>query len=312
MMKYKSKISFFLKSIFCILILFFCAEITSGLYFNNSDSNGNFHFPNIKQLYPVIKKFDYGRFQTFPEVYEAYKEYLRPPEGIKYKKRPLIFFIDSFAYGYGLDAEQSVSAKLSEYAKRPVYNYSFIGWGVQHILWLLHNEKDLNKIQNPEYAIYIFIEDHYRRMIAPIYFPEVSYSQKLYNEKNGKFYPEQNIKFYYRSYLYRMLSYKASVYFLTSDIFKEKREEKFVRYLMEGNRLIQEKWPGIKFVVLLFPANYFKNDFDTIKIRIKNEQIKNKKNNIIIIDGREILKEKNEYENLDSDKYFLPNSHPTE
>lgn len=307
LLKYKNQIKITIKVLLYTVLVLLIAEFFSALLINNLDSCGNFKFPPISRIPSILKKLDYFRFTTFENIYSGVKINLRTPIGTEFKKKPLIFFVDSYAYGYGLENEQTISAQISKYTKRPVYNYSFIGWSVQHILWLLKNEKDLDNIKNPEYAIYIFIEDHYRRMQVPIYFSALSYSQLLFTEKNGKFYPEKNIKFYYRSYLYRLLSYRFSFNILKPRLpcFKNRTENKLVKYLKEENRVLKEKWPDIKFVVLFFPTAYEDNDFDSIEEKVEKE-------GIIVIDGRKIFKNATDSGDWDDDKYYLPNFHPTE
>lgn len=66
--------------------------------------------------------------------YENEKIAMRNPEGLNYKKLPIILFGCSFTYGDGLNNNQTFSYKLSHLAKRPVYNRAECGWGVQHML----------------------------------------------------------------------------------------------------------------------------------------------------------------------------------
>lgn len=231
-------IPFFVAMTIVLLLLLF-AEFYAALVVNNINEANKHNFPKISQIKKIIAKFDYDKFTTFDKAYVELKKTVRPPAGLNFqKKRPLIFFIDSYTYGAGLEEKGTLPFQISQYTKRPVYNCSVCGWGVQHILYLLRNEKDLENIKNPEYAIYLLIEDHFRRAISPFPFSDVPYSVQLYREKNGQLYEQEGIKFYQRSYLYRYLSQWLSFLMVRSPLFTEFKENLLIKYLKEEKKLL--------------------------------------------------------------------------
>lgn len=54
----------------------------------------------------------------------------------------------------GLANEKTFAAKLSNATKRPVYNRSYHGWGIQHMLYQLEDPKTFEELPEPEYVIF--------------------------------------------------------------------------------------------------------------------------------------------------------------
>ena len=81
------------------------------------------------------------------------------------KAKSIVVMGCSFAYGKDIETEDTLAYKLQKYSKRKVYNYAYPAHGIQYVLYKLQyspffEQKDLN----PEYVIYVFINDHLRRM----------------------------------------------------------------------------------------------------------------------------------------------------
>ena len=86
------------------------------------------------------------------------------PAGINYTNMPVILFGCSYGWGVELNDNQTFQYKLSELTKRPVYNKSITGWGVQHMLYHLRQKDFYSTVPKPEYVIYLYITDHISRM----------------------------------------------------------------------------------------------------------------------------------------------------
>ena len=83
--------------------------------------------------------------------------------------KPIVLFGCSFAFGFGIDDEQTFSYKLSKYTNRTVYNRGLCGGGIQHVLYQLRREDFYKEIPEPEYVIYLYISNHIRRMYKYAY-----------------------------------------------------------------------------------------------------------------------------------------------
>ena len=186
----------------------------------------------------------------------AYKSLLSPdkfrkPEGLNYTKRPILLFGCSFAYGQGLEDKDTFGYKLSQFAKRPVYNYSMFGKGFQHALYVLRHNYIDKSVKNPEYAIYVFIEDQIRRIYSNVcmgdFVGQPSYALdgalNLYETKD--YYPIY--RQFYTFYYVNNLIYEK---FLKHDY---RRHNRYVNaYLNQIYRELKRRYPDIKFVVLLY------------------------------------------------------------
>jgi len=181
---------------------------------------------------------------------------------------------------------------------------AFPSYGVQHTLWLLHNSSRFDEIKNPEYAIYIFIDDHFRRALSAFPFVNFPYSESFYEIRNGKIYEESKSRqFIYHSYFYRLLSFYIGNFKYTSPFFKDYREDKVITLFKEEKRLFEERYPDIKFVVMMFP--YSLNNDASFLDKIRKEGIQ-------VVDGYKIFKKQTDTEFQHQEEWFLPNDHPTE
>ena len=153
-----------MKKIFYILIinlvLIFIFLGCLELYLYNSHKK---HYPDVSYK---IKKVHYNN------ILSLYR--LSPVEGEFYTKRPILLLGCSYAYGQGLNRNQTLGFKLSNMTKRPVYNYSLPGKGLQNTLFLLENKMLDKNIKNPEYIIYVFMSDQIRRLYSTVCFHDYS------------------------------------------------------------------------------------------------------------------------------------------
>lgn len=160
----------------------------------------------------------------------------------------IFIFGCSFAYGSPLEADENFSAYLAEDTKYSVYNYAYGGWGIQHFLALLENY-DFSSIKSPKYVIYIYMSDHIRRMYSKYYeFFNTCYFRYLY--KNNKLYVDKlNLP---TLYIYRKLNMQYIKYLSNSEKYKTKNFFLFSKYIEKINTLIQQKFPGSKFIILVY------------------------------------------------------------
>lgn len=189
-----------------------------------------------------IKRMSYDR------LFEIYK--FRPTEGREYTKRPVVILGCSYAYGLGLDVEDTLGHKLSLYTKRPVYNFSIYGKGLQNTLYLLQNNM-IEPVDNPEYVFYIFMSDQIRRLYSTVCFEDYIGYPLYKTDKNGnlvlksKYYP-----IYKQFYTYYFLNNIYQIYFNLKN--KSKHSEPVNAFLKEIHKEIKKKYPSAKFVVIMY------------------------------------------------------------
>lgn len=259
----------------------------------------------------VLEKKEYKPFPYFQKVSnfeENYQEIktsqFRKPEGVTYKKKPIIIFGCSFAYGSGLSDNQTFGYKLSHFSKRPVYNRAFSGWGIQHMLYQIRKDSFYKEVREPEYVIYVFIDDHIRRMYLDIFDPSHKSIYLRYKEKKGKLI-ERKPLFPFLWCFYSVNQYQlVKACKINDKIENEDKNFNFMKkMLLESKREIDKKYPKEKFIIIKYgthmeePSWYIKTD------RWKELE----KEGFIVLDTNELTRK-----DLSSKKYCLEDNHPNE
>ncbi len=216
------------------------------------------HLPMDKK-YEQLKKEDYFTDGISQEEFK-----FRRPVGLNYKNKPIILFGGSFGWGAGLQEKQTFHYKLSELTKRPVYNRSVSGWGVQHMLYQLRRDDFYNEVPKPEYVIYVYISDHISRMYKYSFIKRLNFNDGYqfnylkYNEKNGALEEEKRIKNipYSRLYNWYFLEYRAEKNAKNS----KKAFDMLEKHLLECRKQIDKHWGrDVKFIVLNYEYGSLRN-----------------------------------------------------
>lgn len=237
-------------------------------------------------------------FNVISFNYAHEKLMMRKPEGLGYKKPPIILFGCSFTYGDGLKNNQTLSYKLSHMSKRPVYNRGMNGWGVQHILYQLRRKDFYNEVEKPEYIIYTFMQDHLNRMFRYQYV-QCNYILLRYKLENNDF---VEIKPFYRP-LWGLYTVKEAQELIQNNIIPSSFRtqyniEYFYKIMKECKKIASKHYPDAKFVILTYDSPYY----DSYISKLKND-------GFIIISTNELLEpgvlNKRDCRGLD-------NSHPSE
>ena len=214
---------------------------------------------------------------------ESIKKHVRKPCGIdkNYKKKPILIYGCSYAYGENLPQEETLSYFLSQKAKRPVYNFGVSAKGLQHTLYLLENDEKVTPA--PEYIFYVFIYDHARRMYMNCSKTD-DCKYIYYHLKNGKMVLQKNKydlseRFYTSKYL------KETLYFYLKNLFEEKIYNDLKSYFIAIQDAAKEKYPNTKLVII---------NYGIANKKILNSQRENelKKDGIEIINLRKEIKGK--------------------
>ena len=133
-------------------------------YATLSGTDWNFNFKEIIKNYK-----EHSRVVHFDELYNTLtsQDYFR--NTIKEtNKRPILIFGCSFGYGYLLEENQSFGYKLSNLTNRSVFNHSISSQGINYVPHILENYNLEEKIKNPEYIIFVFIQNHAYRFYRQI------------------------------------------------------------------------------------------------------------------------------------------------
>ncbi len=200
----------------------------------------------------------------------------------------------SFAYGAGLNDNETFSAVLSKYTHSNVYNIAIPGASPRELLYILRNPELLDKLippKNIQYFIYVYIYDHKRRLYSnmrPIvpFFKTVKYNNL--SPKNPEQYytglkfikiPNTINSFYTIKYINNFL-YNHQ-YFKNSNILLN-------MYIKEIHKEIKKNFGDTKFVIFVY-NNEGNENFQELE-----------NDGIIIIKSSDILKE-----NLNDLKYKI-------
>lgn len=194
---------------------------------------------------PIIKNQNY--FYSFIKMNIDNKNVLRHPVGLNYTKKPVILFGCSYTYGFGLSEKDTLGYLLSEYNKRPVYNFGLGASGIQHMYFMI--KKHLIKFPEPDFIIYVFIDDHIKRMYVNCR-KKQTYDYLTYNLINGKLLNKENSlpKFVYpyekelKNYFFYKIQYKQT----------DKNFDLMKAFFIETREEILKKYPNTKFVILLY------------------------------------------------------------
>lgn len=200
--------------------------------------------------------------------YEHSKNKLHQLQGKEYNKKPILLFGCSVTYGNLLDENKNFSGILSKETKRPVYNFSYDGWGPAHMLKLLSEDKRLLFIKDPEYIIYTYINDHKRRIVSSQGWPYSSQLYKIYDvdKNNNLIEVPRKYPFYWR--------------FLCVKNFQSLKErillknEKYVNNLLfkifeKSVSIFKSRYPNAKLILLLYDV---KICFDNENHEISNSE----------------------------------------
>ena len=169
----------------------------------------------------------------------------------------------SFAFGYGVDNDQTLAARLgAEMPDYKPYNYGVAGYGTQQMMVKL--QEGFKPKEIPEKSgvfIYFFIDDHVRRTVCS------RYIVKLWGENfpsfelddgkpvnSGPFKKAHPIKFWF----YNALSQSAFIDLFQIDFplwIRDKHLKLVANIIAESKKEFEVQFPGSKFYVLLAPGS---------------------------------------------------------
>lgn len=243
------------------------------------------HIINLDELYNENEKNNY--FRDFEK---------------KTTKKPILIFGCSFGYGFLLEPEQSVSYKLSEYTGRSVFNRSMSGLGIQYVPYIVEHYNLEKTINNPEYIIFIFIDNHLYRLYREIMDIDYPYLDILYKE-NEKILEERKpiYSFLFKSSIIRYINLNLILY-----MYNKKNQDEIFDFMkahfLKMKSILNKKFPNSKLVILQYEENENSWIFNNPRWNELRDE------GFIIINSYELTNE-----HLFEEKYRIPNDvHPNE
>lgn len=246
-----------IKKIFFIIIILFILlvimEITLYIAYGKrvkkelEKQHSTYSYPEYS---PKLMDFDDWYKLNCPKCF-------RNPVGLNYKKMPIIIFGCSFAYGERIDEEQTVSYKLSYLTKRPVYNRALGSWGVQHMLYQLRRKDFYKQVKKPEYVIYIYINDHIRRLYNYVYSANELYMGLIYKKNKDELTQDHLLMPYIdglyinkiiREYYAQKIGYDPKRFNQNFDFLK--------LHFIKSKKELEKNYPNTKFVILIYQDSF--------------------------------------------------------
>ena len=311
----KNIIKIIILNIILLVIIIFIADYSIYLKFKQ-DYIKNLDSESLK-LYPPISYIDNYKSNYSPQSYIFQKinknnfNYFRNNIYNKnYNNKSIIFFGCSYTFGAQLSDEETLSNKLAKKLNINVYNFGICASGIQHMLSLLQNNNFYNLIkEEPKYAIYTIIPDHFGRLQkyifpSPMMESGINLQYELKNSKLKKRYIPLNL--FSKSFLVKSIYYQLDTKRNDFEPSTKKQNNILAYYIFsESFKILKKKYPNIKFIILRYETE------EDLAEEYENEKIWEnlKKQGIIIINSSDLIGRKYKYASEDTceDKY-----HPSE
>lgn len=288
-------------NIFLLFLLIFAAEVLIWAcenarikIFNEKNTTGK-----IIPFHPKPKNY-YLSLDYFPQPKSNWGRY---PDGLEYSKKPVVLFGCSFAYGFFLKDTETMSYKISRLTKRPVYNRAASGWSIQHMLYQVRQSKFYEKVPEPEYVIFLLINDHFRRLYVPTFLSTQMLSE-IYNLRYKcendrlvlKDRPNKIKDFFKQSYIIQKLEHAYINNFVVAPRNYENYSRFALKHFTESRAAMQKHWKNTKYIIIFY--QHFYNDY--------------KFKELLEREGFEVLSLQ-DLSDIDiySDEYMQKNYHPT-
>ena len=242
-----------------ILILLFFFNILNWYIFYKS---GNIPLKDTFSAYIEFLTRDISEENRIKEVIN--RDDYRKIENINSKKKPILIFGCSFAWGSGLDENNTLSYKLGKLTNRPIYNRGYSSFGIQHMLYQLSNSEFYNLVPRPEYIVYVYFDGHPQRITTPVslaFAPSYTVFYKTVNklQENKKVKSFElkkrtflTDKIIFQHYMSNMLAWNVFCKYTKYNITKENL---IIEYLKASKKEIEKHWKNsddIKFIVLFY------------------------------------------------------------
>ncbi len=251
----KKKILIIILNIILLSILFIANEVFA---YRSIFSSGFILFPDYKKFEKLKDEFLVGNhlYVNYKKPQEGNPIYYtndgREQTGEKYKKGAVLLLGDSYTYGLGLTKEKTFAYQLSNYTKRPVYNWAFCTEGSEYSVLEFKNEKNIQELKNQttenplEYVIFTYTYPQFARTFSP------NRQYRYYNLR--KYGLLQDQKYSVFDNLYTVLSIKNKLF--VKSLYKQGLENSVINllknYFKSINNDIHSNFPNAKMVLLIY------------------------------------------------------------
>ena len=230
---------------------------------------------SVRKYFPIIS---FEPYKPIIGLKKRYQKYLLNKKEIDFRKdlvnknsdKSILVLGCSFANGTILPNDKNFSGKLHNITGKTVYNRAMPGWGFSEAIVLFQNGLN-TEIHNPEYIIYVFIENHLLRLYTTCN-PLFSDSTEFFRyDKNKKLVKKEGLSLIYlHSYILRCLYRKL---YLKGWLASYEEQKKFLLdHIILLNNLIKKSFPKSRFVILSYTTNKYSVIFD-IEKEIKENNI---------------------------------------
>ena len=208
--------------------------------------------PRIADYFKSYKIIDFSDTCKFIEKSNGNRDTIIPNKNNK--KKPIFLFGCSFAYGALLEDEQTFAYKLSNITGRDVYNFGISGTGIQYFLYMMEKTNIEKFFPEPEYIIYLFIDNHIFRLYEYFYTdptPNMAVRYKLQDDKlvyNNPY----NILYHFTFFRYLSHNFANKKY---NSIYVDTNIELMVKYFKYVKEIASRKFPNSKLVIIKYEEN---------------------------------------------------------
>lgn len=285
-----------------VLLLALFIGILDGLVYNlNKYSNrmfASYHFQySFKNPYVFCKDIK----TYFTDITD--KNGGRQPEGLEYKSSPLLIFGCSFALGQWLEQSQTLGHKLSVILQRPVYNRAVGGQSLQEMYFQSESPVFYKQVPDAGSAIYVMIDDAYRRTYVNICEYMDTWFLLHYDIKNGELvyqdYSNPVLNFLKSLYIAKLFNTTYYTKFIDNPKNAEKVTDDALLYFVKTRENLEKHFGHkVNFYVVIYDFVHY---HDILAKKLSE-------NDFVVIETEKITSE-----NLLDDKYVIEgDGHPSE
>lgn len=277
--------------LFCILefISWVWLRNDAGEYLTriNEEAKKN-KLPLYTQRYAPIKLFE-----------KENQEDLRPINKGEKSKPSVLFFGCSYMYGHGYEDDKfTIPYIVWKKTGRTTINRAVSGGSILNTFNDLNNPEfyeEMNKLPQPDYIVYLWINDHLNRISNP-YVSSVTTTEKSayyinasWEEKDGKLI--KHVPSRLLMPFYGLFCVRAYHCYFAQNFALEKKDEKMTRYFLIANKIFKEKFPNSQFVIIEYKDGGKDLMTDTLRNNLES-------NGIIVLNAEKLAGHE-----LDSEKW---------